>query len=122
MYDGAAERFDGSEPEERFGGNQTIILDDGVVLETVENDGKLLFYLTDRGKTVLLIPRGFEYDAIPAAMRNVDVILLDKAGENYDQLRCETLVLCSGDQQLKQLPQYDILYTPEDKRVGIDLN
>ena len=122
MYDGAAERYGESEPEERFGGNQTIILDDGVVLETVENDGKLLFYLTDRGKTVLLIPRGFEYDAIPAAMRNVDVILLDKAGENYDQLRCETLVLCSGDQQLKQLPQYDILYTPEDKRVGIDLN
>lgn len=108
--------------DEVLSGSATITLDDGVILRTVENNGKLLLYLTDSKKAIMLIPSGFDFDAIPASMRYADVIVIDRSAEKYDDLSCEELFLTSSEKQKNKLPHHDNLYKPEDKYIRIDLN
>ena len=107
---------------EPFDGSSSIVLDDGIVLNALENDGKLLLYLNDAGKNVMLIPDGFNCDAIPADMYSADVILIGKAGENYDRLRCHVLICTDPEPQEYPLPQYESLADSQQKTVNIQLN
>ena len=122
MYRNVTKYYGDDEAEDIFGGNTTYYLDDGVVLKTVENNGKVLLYLTDADHSILLIPSGFELDAIPNGLRSADIILMDRAGERYDRLKCSTLILCSSLPQKEKLPQYDSLVKPSERHIEINLN
>ncbi len=108
--------------DEFLSGSQTITLDDGVILRTVEQKGKLLLYLTDGDRSVMLIPGGFDYDAIPDSMRVADVIIINRTAAKYDGLSCSELFVTTDQKQNEKLPQYEKLYLPEDKHISIDLN
>ena len=78
--------------DEILRGRMALLLDDGLVLQTAEDKGRLLLYLTDGDTDVLMIPSGYSFDAIPKSMRSADLILLDHSGEDYDRLTCRTLI------------------------------
>ncbi len=104
-----------------FGGSSVFILDEEVVLHTAEADGKMLLYLTYGEKSVMLIPSDYPYKSIPEGMRSADIIALNRGGDGYDGLTCDTLILCGKTTDLP-LPQYDIRYDPSDRSVSIDMN
>ena len=122
MYRSVNRNVNASVPDESIGGSSVIMLDDGVRMNTVEHDRKLLLYLTDTNRTILLIPNGFDFDAIPQSMRKADIIFIGKSKEKYAGLNCDTLVLCSSEQQKYPLPQHQSLIKPKDKHLSLALN
>lgn len=122
MYRSVNRNVNASVPDESIGGASVVMLDDGVRMNTVEHDRKLLLYLTDTDRTILLIPNGFDYEAIPQSMRKADIIFIGKSKEKYAGLSCDTLVLCSSEQQKYPLPQHQSLIKPKDKHLSLALN
>ena len=122
VYDETDEIFVENEPEERFGGDSVFILDDGVTLNTIEDNGMELLYLTDHERSVMLIPSGYRYDSIPEQMRDPDVIVMSRPARAYERLSCDTLILCSDSVQKEKLPRYNSLYTSADRSVSLKLN
>ncbi len=122
VYDETDEIFVENEPEERFGGDSVFFLDDSVTLNTIEDNGKELLYLTDHERSVMLIPAGYRYDSIPEQMRDPDMIVMSKPAKAYERLSCDTLILCSDSVQKEKLPCYNSLYTSADRSVNLKLN
>lgn len=122
MYHNLESSAKASAPDAYIGGSAVIMLDDGVRMNTVEDNKKLLLYLTDEEKSILMIPNGFSYDAIPQAMRNADIIVIGKSAEKYNGLSCDTLIVCSEEKQKYPLPQYQRVVDPKDRHISLALN
>ena len=108
---------DGSDPyAQTFGGADTFLLDDGVVLQTAQVKDKMLLYLVHGDDTMLMIPAGYPASAVPLQMCHADVILLEKASYDYSRLSCDTL-LYFGKQSvlaMQRLPAYRVLCDERD--------
>ncbi len=124
LYQNVSEVYNGNEPELSFAGDSVFILDDDVVLRTVEHDRKMLLYLMDGNKSLLMIPTGFSYDAIPADMRYADVMIVNKYIEDYDKLSCDTLcfVNTSASKTALPPPQYETIDKASGKHLIFDMN
>lgn len=111
------------EPDIVFSDNAVFVLDDGVILYTIEDNGKTLLYLNDNGNSILQIPSGFSFDAIPDEYYQANIILLNKPAEDYDRLSCETLILCdAADQSNGSLPRHNSLFDLSDKHMEFTMN
>lgn len=124
MYDNLSKVYTADAPEISFVGNSVFVLDDGIVLHTIENNGKMLLYLTDGDSSVMLIPSGFAYDAIPESMRSADVIYMNRTLVDYDKLSCDILIQINTSTAKKKLalPKHDTLCDFSQKSVILDMN
>lgn len=104
-------------------GNTTVTLDDGVTLRIVENNNKLLLYLTDGDTRILLLPDRYPVDRIPDTMRSADIMIVGKCGESYASLSCGTLFCCSEREgkPLPALPMHKVYYGLNNDHVTLNL-
>ena len=115
--------FDPREPDEIFDGDSDFTFDEGVTLYTVEDDGKELLYLLDGDKSLMLIPTGFSYDAIPADMRYADIIIINKGLKDYQKLSCDTLYYSGDSSKLnnRYFPEHQTLYDATDEQIMLNM-
>lgn len=121
---GVGEYCEENPEHEEFSGKSVFVLDDGLVLNTIESDKKTLLYLTDGDRSVMLIPADYPLDAIPEEMRYADIIFLNQPDKAYDKLFCDTLVLCRAQKpnETDPMPKSDSRYDLTDQHITFKLN
>lgn len=100
LYDNEGYELD-SDQLISFRGNDTFVLSQDVSVRTVPDGSHVLLFVTAGEREILIIPKGYAVDAIPADMRHADVIVLSEAGDGYSALSCDEMVICN-----------DVLYAP----------
>ena len=123
VYDGIDRPYESETDEIIFTGDSTIALDDGVILKTVEDNDRLLLYLTDGDKSILILPDSYPVDKIPDDMKSPDILFVGKTGKNYDRLSCHSLFIyrVRDDSEKVPLPKYKEYYDLKNKHVVLDL-
>lgn len=92
LYDDAV-AYHGSAELIAYNADEQYDLGDGAMLAVAQSGGKLLSRLTVGELTMLIIPAGFPYQAIPEDWRRSDIIVLSKLCDGYEGLLCDTLII-----------------------------
>lgn len=80
-----------------FQESNTFLLDDEITVTVSVNEGVVIPYITAGEKRLLIVPRDCQIDDIPESMRSADVILLSRAIEGMQRLRCEDMIISGND-------------------------
>lgn len=104
LYDSKRYDFD-AEHVTAFYEDSVFVLDDGLVLRTVVTEHGVLLDMLTGEREVLLLPAKCTLEDIPASMRSPDVMILSRAFDGADQLRCRDLIICGSEDRASSAAQ-----------------
>lgn len=82
-----------------FDNDSTFIVDDEITIHVSVIDDKAVPYVVAGDRRILIVPKDCGIDEIPSEYRTADVILLTRALDGMEQLRCNDLIV-SDDSEL----------------------
>ena len=113
LYDKDSGGEDAPENAEVFDSDSVFILDDDLTLSASVASGKPVCYLEAGGKRILILPKRFDVSDVPEEWRDPDIIVLREAADDSAGLKCEALIVSSGEENASRIAD-SIAHTPEE--------